>query len=105
MCYFFRPKVRAVSRSATSEKALALATLPGVTVVEANMDDAASLDKAFEGAYGVFAVTNFWEHFQPVREATYGQKMCFAFCCACLHFVFYLKSTSAASSKDFCDTR
>ena len=80
-----RPKARAVPRSATSEKAL-----PGVTVVEAYMDDAALLNKAFEGSYGVFAATNFWEHFQPVREATTGQKMCFIFCCASLYFVFFI---------------
>lgn len=34
----------------------------GIEVVEANLDDVKSLEKAFEGAYGVFGVTNFWEH-------------------------------------------
>lgn len=27
----------------------------------ANQDDVKSLEQAFHGAYGVFAVTNFWE--------------------------------------------
>ena len=30
-------------------------------VVSADLKDVESLKKAFEGAYGVFAVTNFWE--------------------------------------------
>ena len=32
------------------------------------MDDEASLIKAFEGAYGAFVVTNFWEHFSADKE-------------------------------------
>jgi len=26
------------------------------------------LQAAFEGAYGVFALTNFWEHMSPAKE-------------------------------------
>ena len=33
----------------------------GVELVVANLDDAKSLEAALHGAYGVFAVTNFWE--------------------------------------------
>jgi len=32
------------------------------------MDDVESLKKAFAGAYGVYAVTNFWEHFSAEKE-------------------------------------
>ncbi|MFG3341924.1 NmrA/HSCARG family protein [Glycomyces sp. NPDC048151] len=59
--------VRAVTRNADSEKARELAAL-GAEVVEADLDDEASLAKAFEGAYGAFLVTNFWEHLSPDRE-------------------------------------
>ena len=58
---------RAITRDATSEKAQALASL-GAEVVEADVDDAASLKKAFAGAYGAFCVTFFWEHFSPEKE-------------------------------------
>jgi hypothetical protein len=37
-------------------------------VVSANLDDVESLKKAFAGAHGVFAVTNFWEHFSAEKE-------------------------------------
>jgi uncharacterized protein YbjT (DUF2867 family) len=51
---------RAITRSAGSERARQLAEA-GVEVVEADLGDEASLRKAFEGAYGAFVVTNFWE--------------------------------------------
>ena len=50
-------------------QAQALATL-GVEVVAADSDDAASLDRAFAGAYGAFCVTNYWEHFSAEREVS-----------------------------------
>ena len=59
--------VRALTRDVTSEKAKALAKL-GAEVVAADLDDVASLKRAFAGAYGVFCLTNFWEHFSPERE-------------------------------------
>ncbi|MDX8148756.1 NmrA/HSCARG family protein [Lentzea sp. BCCO 10_0061] len=52
--------VRAITRDAGSPKARALAEL-GAEVVEATLEDEASLQAAFEGAHGVFVVTNFWE--------------------------------------------
>lgn len=66
--------VRAITRNANSEKAKALAAA-GAEVVEANSDDAASLAKAFEGAYGAFCVTNFWEHFNPEIELSQAKNM------------------------------
>lgn len=58
---------RAITRDPSSEKAVALKEL-GVEVVQADLDDASSLERAFDGAYGVFGVTNFWEHFSPDKE-------------------------------------
>jgi uncharacterized protein YbjT (DUF2867 family) len=60
-------KVRAITRNVNSDKAKDLAQ-KGVEVVSANLDNQDSLKKAFEGAYGVFAITNFWEHFSPEKE-------------------------------------
>mmetsp|Transcript_18877 Transcript_18877/g.21629 ORF Transcript_18877/g.21629 Transcript_18877/m.21629 type:complete len:348 (+) Transcript_18877:31-1074(+) len=37
-------------------------------VVEADLDDLASLQNAFKGAYGVFGLTNFWESFSAAKE-------------------------------------
>jgi len=59
--------VRAVTRDKKSERAQALAKL-GVEVVKADLDDLASLKRAFKGAYGAFCVTNYWEHFSPEKE-------------------------------------
>jgi uncharacterized protein YbjT (DUF2867 family) len=60
---------RALTRDVNSDKAKALATL-GAEVVSADLDDAASLKRAFAGAHGVFCLTNFWEHFSPEKEYT-----------------------------------
>lgn len=59
--------VRAVTRNPNSDNAQALARL-GAEVVQADMDDVASLKQAFQGCYGAFCVTNFWEHFSPEKE-------------------------------------
>lgn len=58
---------RAITRNAGSDAAKALADL-GAEVVEANLDDAESLARAFRGAYGAFCVTFFWDHFSAERE-------------------------------------
>jgi len=60
-------KVRAVTRNPESEKAKALADA-GAEVVQADIDDAASVKAALEGAYGAFFVTFFWDHFSPEKE-------------------------------------
>lgn len=67
-------KARAITRNSGSEKAKALANM-GVEVVEADVDDKASLIKAFEGAYGAFCVTFFWEHFSPEKENFHARNM------------------------------
>src|SRR5687767_961960 len=58
---------RAVTRNVNGEKARELAAL-GAEVVAANLDDEASLKKAFADAHGAFCLTNFWEHFSPEKE-------------------------------------
>jgi len=58
---------RAITRNPGSEKAKALAAL-GVEVVQADLDDEASLADAFAGAYGAYCVTNYWEHYSPAKE-------------------------------------
>lgn len=58
---------RAVTRDVNSDKAKALAII-GAEVVHGDLDDYDSLKKSFDGAYGVFGVTNFWEHFSPEKE-------------------------------------
>ena len=66
--------VRAITRNAGSDKAMALAAM-GADVVTADVDDVASLEKAFEGAYGAFCVTAFWEHFSPEKETRQAMNM------------------------------
>lgn len=61
--------VRAITRDVQSAKAKGLAAL-GAEVVAADLDSPESLKKAFAGAYGVFCLTNFWEHFSPEKELT-----------------------------------
>ncbi len=66
--------VRAITRHPSSDKARALADR-GAEVVEADIDDEASVRRAFAGAYGAYCVTNFWEHFSPEREQAQGATM------------------------------
>ncbi|MEP6730047.1 MAG: NmrA/HSCARG family protein [bacterium] len=59
--------VRAIARDANSEKAKKLRAL-GAEVVSADVDDLDSITRAFEGAYGAYCVTFFWDHYSPERE-------------------------------------
>jgi uncharacterized protein YbjT (DUF2867 family) len=52
-------KVRALTRDVNKPAAQALAAL-GAELFQADNDDRASIDAAFKGAYGVFAVQNYW---------------------------------------------
>jgi uncharacterized protein YbjT (DUF2867 family) len=53
-------KLRAMTRKPDSDAAKAVAAL-GAEVVQGDLDDAASLERALAGAWGVFAVQNTWE--------------------------------------------
>jgi uncharacterized protein YbjT (DUF2867 family) len=66
--------VRAITRDPNSDKAVALAKM-GAQVVKADLDDVESLAKAFEGAYGAYCVTNYWEHFSPEKEQAQAGNM------------------------------
>jgi uncharacterized protein YbjT (DUF2867 family) len=66
--------VRALTRDVNSEKARALAKA-GAQVVAADIDDEESLFHAFDGAYGAFCVTFFWDHFSPQREVDQARNM------------------------------
>jgi len=53
-------RVAALTRNPASEKASALAEL-GAEIVQGDLDDEASLRRALEGKWGVYAVQAFWE--------------------------------------------
>ncbi len=65
---------RAITRDPTKDKARAIAAKGG-EVVQADLDDLESLEKAFAGAYGVYAVTNFWEHFSGEKEKAQAKNL------------------------------
>jgi uncharacterized protein YbjT (DUF2867 family) len=67
-------KPRAITRNRHSEKSRELLKL-GVEVVEADVDNKQSLVEAFKGAYGVYCVTFFWEHFSPEKENQHAKNM------------------------------
>ncbi|MGA2295943.1 MAG: NmrA/HSCARG family protein [FCB group bacterium] len=69
--------VRAITRNINSDKAKAIAAL-GAELFQADTDDLASITKAFEGAYGAYCLTNFWEHFSPEREVQQAVNMAHA---------------------------
>ncbi len=66
--------VRAVTRDPNSEKARQLSAR-GAEVVQGDVDDVASLRKAFEGAYGAYCVTFFWAHCSPDAETASARNM------------------------------
>jgi uncharacterized protein YbjT (DUF2867 family) len=70
-------RARALTRDVNSEKAKKLAKL-GAEVVAADVDDVESLKRAFQGAYGAYCVTFFWEHFSPEKELAEATNMALA---------------------------
>ena len=78
--------VRAITRKPDSPAAQSLREL-GAEVVQGDLDDPASLRAALQGVYGVFGVTNFWEHFD--KEAEQGRNLVEAVAGAKVaHFIF-----------------
>jgi uncharacterized protein YbjT (DUF2867 family) len=65
---------RALTRDPNSVKAKELAKL-GAEVVAADVDDAESLRRAFQGAHGAYCVTFFWDHFSPEKELAQARAM------------------------------
>ena len=80
--------VRAITRNVGSDKAKALAAR-GAEVVAADLDDEASLERAFQGAYGAYCVTNFWEHFSPEKEKAQARNLAQAAKAAGVHHVIW----------------
>lgn len=79
--------VRALTRHPESERAQKLAAA-GVAVVKGDLGDPATLRPAVEGAYGVFSVTDFWEHGHD-KEIAHGENLADAAQAAGVkHFVF-----------------
>jgi uncharacterized protein YbjT (DUF2867 family) len=66
--------VRALTRDVRSPNAHELAKL-GAQVVAADVDDPASIRRAFDGAYGAFCVTFYWAHLSPEREEVNAHTM------------------------------
>src|SRR5207302_1362488 len=58
-----------------SDAAKALAALPNVEVVQADLESSASVEAAFAGAYGAFCVTFFWVDFSAETEMRHAHTM------------------------------
>ncbi|KAK5662186.1 hypothetical protein OQA88_8091 [Cercophora sp. LCS_1] len=66
--------VRAVTRDVTKPAAKKLQE-QGAEVVSADINDKASLVKAMQGAYAVYAVTNYWEKMDKDLEIAQGHSL------------------------------
>ncbi len=66
--------VRAITRDPSKDAARALADA-GAEVVRADIDDVASVQKAFAGAAGAYCVTNFWEHLSAEKEKAQARNL------------------------------
>ncbi|EGP91961.1 unnamed protein product [Zymoseptoria tritici ST99CH_1A5] len=67
-----RYTLRGITRNASSSKSQALAS-KGVEMVTADVNDPSTLGAAVKGAYGVFAVTDFWSIFSKDAETAQGK--------------------------------
>lgn len=78
--------VRALTRTPASDKAKALRAA-GAEVVQGDLEDIMALRAAMDGCYGVFGVTNYWEHFDG--EYRQGRNLVDAVAASKIeHFVF-----------------
>ena len=66
-------KVRAMTRKPNSDSAKALAAL-GAEIVQGDLDNSPSLQRAVQGVWGLFAVQNTWEA-GVAREETQGKQV------------------------------
>lgn len=103
-----RYTVRCLTRNANSEKALALRKA-GAELVEGDLGDKDSLLAAMVGCYGVFGLTNFWEHFD--KEFSHGRNLIDAVRESSVsHFVYsglpsYLELSSGQLAVPHCDIK
>jgi uncharacterized protein YbjT (DUF2867 family) len=81
-----RFNVRVITRKPDADAAKALRDR-GAEIVQGDLDDTASLTAALDGVYGVYGVTNFWEHF--AKEETQGRNLVNAVAAANVkHFIY-----------------
>jgi uncharacterized protein YbjT (DUF2867 family) len=66
--------VRGLTRDPTSTKSKKLAE-QGVELVQADFDDAESLQRAFDGAHIIYAMTDFWQSMSATIEAEQGKRI------------------------------
>jgi uncharacterized protein YbjT (DUF2867 family) len=92
--------VRILTRRPDSEKAVALHEM-GATVYAGDFSDKDSLKAAVDGCYGVFGLTNFWEHYE--KEYDLGVNLIDAVAAAGVqHFVLHtLADYNALSGGQF----
>ena len=66
--------VRAITRKPEGAKGQELKS-KRCEVVKCDMDDKESVEQAIRGSYGVFLVTNYWEHFSKEKEIEQGKRV------------------------------
>jgi uncharacterized protein YbjT (DUF2867 family) len=85
--------VRGLTRNTQSDNAKAMSEI-GVQMVQGDFDDAASLAAAMDGVYGLFAVTDFWEHGYD-KEIQHGKELIDAALAADVEHVVFTSVASA----------
>lgn len=97
-------QLNAITRNANSDKAKQLLTLKNVKLSEANLNDQASIDKALEGSYGVFLVTELALDHKTSTEVQQGKNVIdSAIKNKVSHLVFSgLENASKVIKKDCC---
>ena len=95
---------RAITRDPSKDAAQALAG-QGAEVVAADLDDVESLKNAFAGAHGLYAVTNFWEHFSGDKEKEQAKNIAEAAAAAGVNHVVWSTLEDTRSLMDDGDTR
>jgi len=81
-------KARALTRDPNSDSGRALAAL-GAEVVAWDLDDPETVHRAFDGAWGAYCVTFFWNHFDPALEQQHAATMANAAAAAGLSHVVW----------------
>lgn len=89
--------VRCLTRDGRSMRAGELRQA-GAEVVEGDLDDPASLQRALRGCSGLFGVTDYWEHFD--REVEQGRHLAEAAATAGIEFAVFSTLPSAAALSD-----
>jgi len=83
-----RWNVRVLARNATSKKAVRFLNR-GVEILQGNMQNVDDLRKLMQGAYGVFAVTNYWDPESMGKEEQIGKQIAeIAKECGVSHFIW-----------------